>query len=663
MNSQDGNFTSPLLGLDHYTDESNAWQLYGYTLTTHRLYTADDDSSIEFPYQAVAAAIAIVFFRTTVHTTAEPLAIRLTFAALLAALAYARKSYELILAVEVFSYSFVVLAALQPRKLLVTWLDRLLYGTVGLVAAAALSYGFAHCLVTGLVMETLQALTPNMVLQSIYYLIPIKEVTEAYDMIQSLALPYEILPAQVAHLFFVTFHIQTGMGFLGIHFLKQEQQRRNMLVRMDVAGVEDGDEPSDTDTDTINGKADKHVSAKLARSRRFQRTAIPFIFRTALPYMLQIIGYGNLNAFSFHCFCHDLHRTVRYRQTLSHDAHWMAMTQTPVSPERKLALEKRWVLQHLLVIHLMHFSLPPEYATSIDNIANTIYELFNRKLFSLPKILLLPTVMARQPWLVVQVFPFIMLTDWVKASAVTYLTTKIEHLQEELQHWRAIRTKVESFDLKNAELLHRSGSHSLPFTQRRWEALTNQVQNRMVVMELLQRSKGFFAFIHRNFVFSVLIDCALANLIAVGKIVSAEIFVFSRAMEDAVDLLLMRSRSEAELARMATDLERLAQVRSLWQNQESSTALLACTVSAPSCVKPGHAQHAPQIVLRNLHYSRGTAQVRADHVELAAGVYALTGTCCFPCYHLFKKTLLTVSICSLPYQDRMGLANLLFSAF
>ena len=254
-----------------------------------------------------------------------------------------------------------------------------------------------------------------------------------------------------------------------------------------------------------------------------------------------------------------------------------------------------------------------------------MYDLFNRKLFSLPKILLLPGVMSRQPWLVVQVFPFIMISDWVKASAVAFLTTKIEHLQEELQHWQAIRTKVESFDLKNAELLHRSGAKSLPFTQRRWEALTNQVQNRQVVMEMLKRSKGFFAFIHRNFVFSVLIDCALANLIAIGKIVSAEIFVFSRAMEDAVDLLLMRSRSEAELARMATDLERLAQVRDLWRNQETSTSLLACTVPSPSCMDPTHPHHGPAIVLRNLHYSRGTAQVRADHVELSAGVYALTG--------------------------------------
>lgn len=265
------------------------------------------------------------------------------------------------------------------------------------------------------------------------------------------------------------------------------------------------------------------------------------------------------------------------------------------------------------------------YATSVNNVVTTVYELFNRKLFSLPKILLLPGVMSRQPWLVLQLFPFIVLTDWIKASAVAFLTTKIEQLQQELQQWQAIRTKVESFDLKNAELLHRSGAQSLPFTQRRWEALTNQVQNREVVMELLKRSKGFFAFIHRNFVFSVLLDCALANLIALGKITSSEIFVFSRAMEDAIDLLLMRSRSEAELAGMETDLERLAQVRDFWRDQEESTGLLTCTVPSSTCVDPAHPRHGPKIVLRNLHYSRGTAQVRADHVELQAGIYALTG--------------------------------------
>jgi energy-coupling factor transporter ATP-binding protein EcfA2 len=136
------------------------------------------------------------------------------------------------------------------------------------------------------------------------------------------------------------------------------------------------------------------------------------------------------------------------------------------------------------------------------------------------------------------------------------------------------------------------------------------------VSDLLTRSKGFFSFIQRNFVFSVLIDCALANLIAVGKIVTAEIFVFSRAIEDAVDMVLMRSRGEAELARMMTEITKLQELVTIWENSRSR-ALLRCDTAPPD---------KKRLVLRNLDYTRGTAAVRADHVELTRGVYALTGS-------------------------------------
>lgn len=348
--------TSPYLELDHYTHENNAWSLFGHALTTHRLYNED---SIEFPYQTVMAAISVAFFRTTVYSSNEPWFIRITFGILLAALALARKSYELIIAVETFSYSFVVLAALQPRlRQSNSLLDRLLYGTVGLLLAAAFSYFFANCLVTGMLLETLCTITPAVVVKGFFYLIPVEECYNAYEMLQSIALPSTVLSAQVAHLFFVTFHIQTAMGFLGIHFLTKEQERRNMLVRMDVPEQEDEEEEDDNDiaasgkgvdskkTSTDKNKpsssssttVEKALAGKMARSRRFQRTAIPFIFRTALPYMLQIIAYGNLNFFCFHCLKHDLHRTVRWHQTLTQDSHWMAMTQTPVSPDGKCML-------------------------------------------------------------------------------------------------------------------------------------------------------------------------------------------------------------------------------------------------------------------------------------------------------------------------------------
>lgn len=97
------------------------------------------------------------------------------------------------------------------------------------------------------------------------------------------------------------------------------------------------------------------------------------------------------------------------------------------------------------------------YATYMDTIVDTTYDLFNRKLFSLPKVMLLPMVMARQPHMMAQIFPIIFLSDWIKGRAVAYMTSRIEQLQKEVQELNSVRSKVEAFDIKNAELLQRAG--------------------------------------------------------------------------------------------------------------------------------------------------------------------------------------------------------------
>lgn len=145
-----------------------------------------------------------------------------------------------------------------------------------------------------------------------------------------------------------------------------------------------------------------------------------------------------------------------------------------------------------------------------------------------------------------------------------------------------------------------------------------------VVKDLTARTKGFFAWIERNFVFSVLVDCALAHLIAVGKLVAADIFVFSRAIEDAVDMALMKSRSEAELARMMTQINNMNELAQVWEDAKESN-ILNCNLAPRSVIEHAAGSHASMLVLRNLLYSRGTAVVRIDHLELEAGVYALTG--------------------------------------
>ena len=119
--------------------------------------------------------------------------------------------------------------------------------------------------------------------------------------------------------------------------------------------------------------------------------------------------------------------------------------------------------------------------------------------------------------------------------------------------------------------------------------------------------------LQRNFVFVVLIDCALSKLLAEGSIVVAEIFVFSRAIEDVVDLLLIRSRSESELATLMTQVEKLSSLDEVWSKSKEAR-LLPCNIGSTGGIE-----------LSNLQYSRGTATVNVEQLVLEPGVYAVTG--------------------------------------
>jgi len=262
---------------------------------------------------------------------------------------------------------------------------------------------------------------------------------------------------------------------------------------------------------------------------------------------------------------------------------------------------------------------PGVYAASIEEVVSTSYDIVNRKLFSVPKLLILPQVIMKEPMLLVRIFPLIFLADYLKGRFVAYLSNEVERLKKEEKDLKAMRTKIEAFDMKNADLLQRSGLGSTKFTQRRWAEITEEIQEKQIAGELLKRTRGFFEWLQRNFIFASLIDCALANLIAVGRIVSADIFVFSRAIEDAVDLVLMKSRAEAELTSMEAEVVRLEGLVDVWENSKNRN-LMHCDLDSEKNLNQNS-----MINIRNVEYSRGTARVRIDSMGLSAGVYAITG--------------------------------------
>lgn len=74
----------------------------------------------------------------------------------------------------------------------------------------------------------------------------------------------------------------------------------------------------------------------------------------------------------------------------------------------------------------------------------------------------------------------------------------------------------------------------------------------------------------------------------------------------------MRSRAESEIAQMLTELDKLQQLANVWETSRSQTPM-PCAVASPEVERPG-------IVLRNLHYSRGSAIVSLASL-VAAVVY------------------------------------------
>jgi hypothetical protein len=243
--------------------------VFGLTLTTYRdewdpppssYGESKDGASVVpyFPYECLTAAISVAFFRMTIKSRPdEPLLLRLFFSVTLASMAYLKQPYAMIGAIELFSFivPHLLLTAnvsdvlhrlgwlsQSPSKqsssssssstttTAVTTLVRLL-----LIAVSAMgSLIVSHVLHSDLFVPMLQAWTPTVIQSIVLYMIPIAEMQQAYDTI-ALFVDRRVLHQQFATLLFVTFHVQFGMGHLGIDFLTREQTRRNDLVRLDMS--------------------------------------------------------------------------------------------------------------------------------------------------------------------------------------------------------------------------------------------------------------------------------------------------------------------------------------------------------------------------------------------------------------------------------------------
>ena len=95
-----------------------------------------------------------------------------------------------------------------------------------------------------------------------------------------------------------------------------------------------GSSTNQNNSDIGKKKSGSTTSIMQEKANRFQRGAAPFIFFTAVPYMVQIIFFGNINKFASSCLEHDMHRQIRLNELFDQDNHLQALAvETATSPE------------------------------------------------------------------------------------------------------------------------------------------------------------------------------------------------------------------------------------------------------------------------------------------------------------------------------------------
>ena len=133
----------------------------------------------------------------------------------------------------------------------------------------------------------------------------------------------------------------------------------------------------------------------------------------------------------------------------------------------------------------------------------------------------------------------------------------------------------------------------------------------------------------------------MAYLLEAGHIYAAEVMIYTRAFDDAIDAVLMRSKAEAELERLKSDATRLAALHTALIASSARPAgsvtlrvLLAPTIEPSSATTAGSdaptpistGGHERVLRLHGVGFSRGAASVAMDALELQVpGVYAIVG--------------------------------------
>ena len=400
-------------------------------------------------------------------------------------------------------------------------------------------------------------------------LLPIDEFAQAHSTLLRF-MPAERLASQLSSLAMVTIHCQYSLGRLGVTYLRSAQLRKNRLLDV---GLPPGD-------------------AKRVPALAFARSVLGFVLLSGLPYMAQRTCIESINTRQQQSFLFLVDMELRLNAVLADGA----------------SLHTAAGANHTV----------ESYSEALSTVVSTPYNLLERKLFSLPKLALLPAVFASHPVLGLVALPVFVGVDGGKSWLNAKLTEQIEAHRRAAKRLESTIAKVNAFDLKHAGQI--ASANAFKLTRQRWSELLLSRQAEQTKMSILRSLRNWLGWLYWQDVLQPGIEVAIAALLEAGHIGLADVWLYARVIEDAVDMLLMRSRAEAQLAMLVSDSRRLVAL-----DERIKEAQGAPKVSCHLDEGAGEDTGTSTSLRVNCNYSRGSARVQVSNLSLPPATYALAG--------------------------------------
>ncbi|KAJ8613362.1 hypothetical protein CTAYLR_002268 [Chrysophaeum taylorii] len=418
-------------------------------------------------------------------------------------------------------------------------------------------------------------------------LLPVDDFLDAFETLESLHGSEESRRGflrQTVVVAVICTHVQLGVGWAGVEYLRASQIRKNALV---------------------DGVANKKLTA-----RQFGRQkTISFVCWVAAPYLLQRVSMGAVYELSFRKFSFGIARALRVDAVLA-------------APDGERGGGGDFRRSALAVLSAANGPSSDRltleaYGSAAEASARRVYELASRKIFALPKLALLPSLVAAHPVVFACSLPVFVVIDVLKARMMVLLSTAIEDAKKKARTATSTRSRVEAHDASRATSIDLVSATT--WNTRQWHRLSQEVERHAYVQTALESVRRYVRWLYWADILTPAIEVALAGMLEKDVIRAADLWVISRAMEDSLDTLLTRSLAEADLAALRTDLARLnSLVADMDDFRNSSVPNLACG-------RGGH-QSPFFLEVRDLAYERGTAKARVPWFRAEPGeVIAVTG--------------------------------------